>query len=146
MWRVPDEDDIAATLSTDEADAYSQSAGFSADVVRRLVERTCDYVRDALRSNGKVRMSPLPFEIPSGTVSKAMDYLVVDLLKRFSLQVSEPRQKARESAEAYFAKIAAGEITPESYGSDGTEATSGPAIEVVSETRPRVTAAKLEGL
>jgi hypothetical protein len=75
-----------------------------------------------------------------------MDYLVVDLLKRFALPVSEPRQKARESAEAYFAKIAAGEITPESYGSDGTEATSGPAIEVVSETRPRVTADKLEGL
>ena len=146
MWRVPDEDDIAATLSTDEADAYSQSAGFSADVVRRLVERTCDYVRDALRSNGKVRMSPLPFEIPSGTISKAMDYLVVDLLKRFSLPVSEPRQKARESAEAYFATIAAGEITPESDGSDGTEATSGPAIEVVAETRPRVSAAKLEGL
>ena len=80
------------------------------------------------------------------TGKAAMDYLVVDLLKRFSLPVSEPRQKARESAEAYFAKIAAGDITPESYGSDGTEATSGPAIEVVAETRPRVTAAKLEGL
>ena len=88
MWRVPDEDDIAATLSLEEADAYSQSSGFSADVVRRLVERTCDYVRDALRSNGKVRRSPVPFEIPSGTVSKAMDYLVVDLLKRFVTKVN----------------------------------------------------------
>ena len=99
MWRVPDEDDIAATLSTDEADAYSQSAGFSADVVRRLVERTCDYVRDALRSNGKVRMSPLPFEIPSGTVSKAMDYLVVDLPKRFSPR--PPRWKAGAAPSGY---------------------------------------------
>ena len=108
MWRVPDNDDIAATLSQKETDAYSRSSGFSPDVVRRLIERTCDFVRDALRSNGNVRMSPVPFEIPSGTVSKAMDYLVVDLLKRFSLVVIEARQKARESAEAYFAKIAAG--------------------------------------
>ena len=103
MWRVPDNDDIAATLSQKETDAYSRSSGFSPDVVRRLIERTCDFVRDALRSNRNVRMSPVPFEIPTGTVSKAMDYLVVDLLKRFSLAVSEPRQKARESAEAYFA-------------------------------------------
>ena len=29
MWRVPDEDDIAATLSQEEADAYSQSAGLN---------------------------------------------------------------------------------------------------------------------
>ena len=146
MWRVPDTDDIAATLSQKEIDAYSRSAGFSADVVRRLVERTCDWVRDALRSNGNVRMSPVPFEIPSGTVSKAMDYLVVDILKRFSLPVSDPRKDARAAAEAYFAKVAAGEITPESYGADATDATSGPAAEVVVDVRPRVTAAKLEGL
>lgn len=146
MWRVPDTDDIAATLSMEEIDAYSCSAGFSPDVVRRLVERTCDFVRDALRSNGNVRMSPVPFEIPSGTISKAMDYLVVDILKRFSLPVSDPRKEARAAAEAYFAKIAAGEITPESYGADATDTTGGPGCVVVASSRLRATTGKLEGL
>ena len=37
MWRVPDSDDIAATLSMEETDAYSASAGFSADLFSTTV-------------------------------------------------------------------------------------------------------------
>ena len=145
MWRQLSKEDLLAKLEENEINAFSKRS-WTVDPIPAILDMTGDMVRDACRSNGNVRISPEEHAIPSGCVTFATDYAVVDLLKRFSLPVSEPRQKARESAEAYFAKIAAGDITPESYGSDGTEATSGPAIEVVAETRPRVSAAKLEGL
>lgn len=145
MWRTPDREDLEATLSAAEAAAFTRRPD-GGSAWRRLLERTCELARDALRSNGRVRLSPEPHALPGGCVSKAMDYLAYDVLKRLDLPLSEARAEARRAAEEYFAKVAAGQVTPESYGSDGTGATGGPAIEVVAEARPRVTAAKLEGL
>ncbi len=145
-WRKPDRADIEATLSPEECEAFMSGESPSEVVFERLLERTADYVRDALRSNGKVRLSPTPFEIPGGCISKAMDYLAVDILKRFSLPVSDARKKAREDAEAYFARVASGEITPESHGVSTTVPSGGPAIEVVRDARRRVSPEKLEGL
>ncbi len=145
-WRKPDRADIEATLSQRECEAFLRGTDPSDVVFNRLLERTCDYVRDALRSNGKVRLSPTPYEIPGGCISKAMDYLAVDILKRISLAITPERQRAREDAEAYFAKIASGETTPESHGVAGTVPSGGPAIEVVRDARRRVSPEKLEGL
>ena len=138
MWREIDDEDIVATLSRLEVEAFQQSADFAAEPVRRLFQRTAAMVRDACRSNGNVRLSPQPYAIPEGCISKAADYLAVDILKRFDLNVSEPRAKARETAERYFESIAKGDITPESYMADPTGQTGGPAVELVSSYPDRV--------
>ena len=145
-WRKPPEDDIVATLSHEELDAFKADGGWSADPVELLCRRASALVRDYLRTNGNVRMSPVEGEIPEGCISPAMDYLAFDVLKRFRLTVTQERKEARAAAIAYFEKIAAGKLQPESYGASEAAATGGPAIEVVTSSRRRADARRLEGL
>ena len=146
-WRRVDEYDLAATLSQQEIDAYRRSASLDgSDPVARLLDRTAALVRGYVATNGKVaRMGP-PGTLPESLVSPAMDYAAADVLKRVNVPMNEDRCKARERAEELFRDVAAGKYTPESDETDGTEATDGPAFEVVATSRGRVTAAKLEGL
>lgn len=146
-WRPVDEYDLAATLSQQEIDAYRRSASLDgSDPVARLLDRTAALVRGFVATNGKVaRMGP-PGTLPESLVSPAMDYAAADVLKRVNVPMNEDRRKARERAEELFRDVAAGKYTPESDETDGTEATDGPAIEVVATVRDRVSAAKLEGL
>ena len=117
-WRKPTEDDIVATLSHEELEAYKADGGWSSDPVDLLCRRAAALVRDYLRTNGNVRMSPNEGEIPEGCLSPAMDYLAFDVLKRFGVSISQDGQAAPPAALAYFEKIAAGKLQPESYAAD----------------------------
>lgn len=143
-WRKPTEDDIVATLSRDEVEAYRQD--FETDTIRTLLDRTASLVRGYLATNGNIRLSPDDHEIPEATISPAMDYLVVDILKRIGIEPTDIRKEARREAKAYFEKIADGRLTVESYGRPETESTGGACAVVIRNDRDRVTARKLEGL
>lgn len=146
-WRTADENDLAATLSQNEVDAYRRSASLDgSDPVARLLSRTAALVRGYIATNGKVaRMGPSG-TLPESLISPAMDYAAYDVLKRLPVPVNEDRRRARERAEDLFRDVAQGKYTPESDGAEDAAPTDGPAIEVVATVRDRVSAAKLEGL
>ena len=146
-WRTVDENDLAATLSQQEVDAYRRSASLDgSDPVARLLSRTAALVRGYIATNGKVaRMGPSG-TLPESLISPAMDYAAFDMLKRVNVPVNEDRRRARERAEDLFRDVAQGKYTPEADGADDAASTDGPAIEVVATVRDRVSAAKLEGL
>ena len=146
-WRTVDENDLAATLSQGEIDAFRQDASLDgSDPVARLLSRTVAMVRGYIATNGKVRRMGPSGTLPESLISPAMDYAATDVLKRIDVQLNEDRRKARERAEDLFKDVAAGKYTPESDDADDTASTDGPAIEVVCTVRDRVSAAKLEGL
>ena len=146
-WRTVDENDLAATLSQGEIDAFRQDASLDgSNPVARLLTRTVAMVRGYIATNGKVRRMGPSGTLPESLISPAMDYAAADVLKRIDVQLNEDRRKARERAEDLFKDVAAGKYTPESDDADDTAPTDGPAIEVVCTVRDRVSAAKLEGL
>ena len=146
-WRTIDETDLAATISQEEVDAYRASGPVDgSDPVARLLSRTVAMVRGYIATNGKVRRMGPSGTLPESLISPAMDYAAADILKRPNVELNEDRRKARERAEDLFRDVASGKYTPESDDADDTASTDGPAIEVVSTVRDRVTAAKLEGL
>lgn len=145
MWRVPTEDDIVATLSREEIEAF-RTGEYEKDPVQTLLARAASYVRGYLSTNGNIRLSPNEHEIPEATISPAMDYLAVDILKRLSIPISDDRKEARREAVAYFDKIATGKLAVESYGSADDKSTGGPAIEIVTSSRIRTDAHRIEGL
>ena len=137
MWRTLTRDDLIAKQSESEAIAFSKKA-WAVDPIPPLLEMTADFVRDACRSNGNVRLSPEPHAIPSGCITKALDYAIYDLLKRIGTPIGKDREKAREKAEQYFDDIAKGKINPESYGAADTATSGGPAVSLVSTSPDRV--------
>lgn len=145
-WRKPTEADIVATLSRDEVEAYRASSDFEDDPIARLLDRTAAFVRGYLATNGNIRMSPDDHEIPEATISPAMNYLAVDILKRIDINPSDARRDARREAVSYFDKIATGKITVESYGGSADDKTGGACAVVINNARPHVTSHKLEGL
>ena len=146
-WRTVDENDLAATLSQGEIDAFRQDASLDgSDPVARLLTRTVAMVRGYIATNGKVRRMGHSGTLPESLISPAMDYAAADVLKRLNVPLNDDRRKARERAEDLFERVASGKFTPESDDADDTAPTDGPAIEVVSTVRERVSAAKLEGL
>ena len=146
-WRTVDENDLAATLSQGEIDAFRQDASLDgSDPVARLLARTVAMVRGYIATNGKVRRMGSSGTLPESLISPAMDYAAADVLKRINVPLNDDRRKARERAEDLFKDVAAGKYTPESDDADDTASTDGPAIEVVCTVRSRVSAAKLEGL
>lgn len=146
-WRAVDENDLAATISQGEIDAFRQDASLDgSDPVARLLTRTVAMVRGYIATNGKVRRMGPSGTLPESLISPAMDYAASDVLKRINVPINDDRRKARERAEDLFKDVAAGRYTPESDGADDAASTDGPAIEVVCTVRDRVSAAKLEGL
>lgn len=145
-WRAVDESDLAATTAQSEVEAFRADGALDgSDPVARLLTRTVAFVRGYIARNGNVAMGPSG-TLPESLISPAMDYAASDVLKRIGVPLNEDRRKAREDALRLFRDVASGAFTPESYGASGSASTGGPAIEVVAETRPRVTAPKLEGL
>ena len=144
MWRKPTEDDIVATLSRNEVEAYRKD--FEIEAVERLLSDTVAYVRTYIRSNGNVRMDPDESTLPASCISPAMDYAAFKLLKRRNVKVNADRETAYNDAMTYFRDVAAGKVNPESYGSATTDTTGGPAVEIVTSSRPRTDASRLEGL
>ena len=146
-WREVDENDLAASVSQGEIDAFRQDASLDgSDPVARLLARTVAMVRGYIATNGKVRRMGRSGTLPESLISPAMDYAAADVLKRLAVPLNDDRRKARERAEDLFKDVAAGKYTPESDDADDTASTDGPAIEVVCTVRDRVSAAKLEGL
>ena len=146
-WRTVDENDLAATLSQGEIDAFRQDASLDgSDPVARLLTRTVAMVRGYIATNGKVRRMGRSGTLPESLISPAMDYAASDVHKRIGVPLNDDRRKARENALKLFQDVAAGKYTPESDDADDTASTDGPAIEVVCTVRDRVSAAKLEGL
>lgn len=146
-WRTVDENDLAATISQGEIDAFRQDASLDgSDPVARLLARTVAMVRGYIATNGKVRRMGPSGTLPESLISPAMDYAAADVLKRINVPLNDDRRKARERAEDLFKDVAAGKYTPESDDADDTASTDGPAIEVVCTVRDRVSSAKLEGL
>ena len=144
MWRKPTEDDIVATLSRNEVDAYRKD--FEIEAVERLLSDTVAYVRTYISSNGNVRMDPDETTLPASCISPAMDYAAFKLLKRRNVKVNADRETAYNDAMTYFRDVAAGKVNPESYGSATTDTTGGPAVEIVTSSRSRMDAERLEGL
>ena len=145
-WRIPTEDDVIATISMAELQAYKQSANWQEDPVDILCHRAAAMVRDALRTNGNVGMSPNEYEIPEGCISAAMDYVCFDVVKRNGGTVTKERKEARRAAEKLFERIANGEYTPMGWTARETDATGGAGATIVKRSRPRVTPESVEGL
>ena len=127
MWRTLTRDDLVSKQSEQEANAFSKKA-WTIDPIPPILTMTADFVRDACRSNGNVRLSPEPHSIPGGTITKALDYAIYDLLKRIGVPIGKDREKAREKVEIYFDDIAKGKINPESFGTSDTAQSGGPAV------------------
>ena len=92
-WTKPTRDDLTATVSAEEVDAFGDSADF-ADAVSGILSRTTNLVRGYVRAGG-AKVPAEPGTIPPSLLAPAMDYAAFDLLKRFNIPVSEDRRKAR---------------------------------------------------
>ncbi len=144
-WRTITQEDMIGALSAAEIEAYQRSTDY-AEVLSSILRDTAELVRSYCRSHGNVRMSPQAGTIPASLVSPALDYAVVQLLKRMPVRISEPRIQARDAALRIFRDVGEGRHTPESYG-DAPDAASGKvSIEIARQSRRRVTAENLEGL
>lgn len=143
-WRKLTENDLIATLSRKEVDAYRND--FEVDAVAVLLADTASWARGYIRTNGNVKLSPDESEIPASCVSPAMDFAAFRILKRLNLNPNEARTKAYNDALDYFKDVAAGRINPESYSADSTSPTGGACAVVIENARTRVSSHKLEGL
>lgn len=110
-WIMPTRDDLTATVSAEEVDAFGDSADF-ADAVSGILSRTTNLVRGYVRAGG-AKVPAEPGTIPPSLLAPAMDYAAFDLLKRFNIPVSEDRRKARADAVALFEKVAERKISVE---------------------------------
>lgn len=116
MWRKPTLEDISATLSEKEIEAYRTSIMAQAnDPIEELLYRGASLVRSYCRANRAISLSPNEYEIPEGLVSPLCDYVAYDILKRLPLVINEDRKQARKDAVLMFEKVANGTLTPESY-------------------------------
>lgn len=116
MWRKPTLEDISATLSEKEIEAYRTSIVVSSnDPIEELLYRGASLVRSFCRANRAISLSPNEYEVPEALVSPLCDYVAYDILKRLPLVINEDRKQARENALSLFEKVASGSITPESY-------------------------------
>lgn len=116
MWRKPNLQDLSATLSEKEIEAYRNSINSEvADPVEDLLFRGASFVRGFCRANRAIKLSPLECEIPESLVSPLCDYVAYDVLKRLPLAINEDRKQARENALALFKDVASGNLIPESY-------------------------------
>ena len=79
MWRKINLDDIAATFSQAELDAYRRSDSDGAgnpDPVGDLLARTVEMIRRYIRANKVARLSPDASAISDFLISPACDYAV----------------------------------------------------------------------
>lgn len=144
-WRAITRADVTASLTLKEAENYQRSAEFGEDPLPILIERTTAYARLAIRSNGRVRMSPDATTLPVSVISPACDYMIFDILKRIDVEVGEDRRRARQQAIDFFDRITKGEVTPEGWDEPETQDTGHSAAQLISSSPQRVTPMNLEG-
>lgn len=144
-WRAITRADVTASLTLKETESYQRSVDFGDDPLPILIERTTAYARLAIRSNGRVRMSPDATTLPVSVISPACDYMIFDILKRIDVEVGEDRRRARQQAIDFFDRIQKGEVTPEGWDEPETQDTGHSAAQLISSSPQRVTPFKLEG-
>ena len=144
-WRAITRADVTASLTLKETESYQRSVDFGDDPLPILIERTTAYARLAIRSNGRVRMSPDASTLPVSVISPACDYMVFDILKRIDVEVGEDRRRARQQAIDFFDRIQKGEVTPEGWDEPETQDTGHSAAQLISSSPQRVTPLSLEG-
>ena len=144
-WRAITRADVTASLTLKETESYQRSVDFGDDPLPILIERTTAYARLAIRSNGRVRMSPDANALPVSVISPACDYMIFDILKRIDVEVGEDRRRARQQAIDFFDKIERGDITPEGWDEPETQDTGHSAAQLISSSPQRVTPLSLEG-
>ncbi len=144
-WRAITRADVTASLTLKETESYQRSVDFGDDPLPILIERTTAYARLAIRSNGRVRMSPDATTVPVSVISPACDYMIFDILKRIDVEVGEDRRRARQQAIDFFDKIERGDITPEGWDEPETQDTGHSAAQLISSSPQRVTPRGLEG-
>lgn len=144
-WRAITRADVTASLTLKETENYQRSVEFGDDPLPILIERTTAYARLAIRSNGRVRMSPDASTLPVSVISPACDYMVFDILKRIDVEVGEDRRRARQQAIDFFDRITKGEVTPEGWDEPENEDTGHSAAQLISSSPQRVTPMNLEG-
>ena len=146
MWRKISQDDVIASMSVAEIDQFKNSANWDSDPVEILIRRTTAFVRDQMRTNGNVRLSPDESLLPAGVIGHAVDLIVFDICKRLGGSVTEERKLAKEAADKYFERISRRWITVESYGANEIEPSAGAAIQIVHQSHHRLTDGNLENL
>ena len=126
MWRKPELRDIAAKLNQKELDAYRAHPDFKSvsDPVTDLLAMTAESVRNFCRTNKTVSLSPEQGSIPEGLISFAMDIAAYDVLTRINAPVNEARKAKWEKALEWLEKVASGQLTPESWSSEGDDDTA----------------------
>ena len=144
-WRAITRADVTASLTLKETESYQRSVDFGDDPLPILIERTTAYARLAIRSNGRVRMSPDANALPVSVISPACDYMIFDILKRIDVEVGEDRRRARQQAIDFFDRIQKGEVTPEGWDEPETQDTGHSAAQLISSSPQRVTPLSLEG-
>ena len=145
MWRVATSDDLAATLSDQEIEAYRTSFTGEAEPIELLLNRTAAMFRAAIRTGGRARMSRIPYAIPESVISKAMDYAAFDVLKRLDIAINDDRRKAREEAEDLLKRLERGEFEVESDGETDADNVGRHAAQLVSVAPNRITPNGLNG-
>ena len=134
-WIKPTRDDLTATLSQRETDAFSRSSGFTDDVVDGILSRTSDLVRGFVRAGG-AKVPAQTGTIPPALLAPAMDYAAFDLLKRFDIPASEDRRKARTDAVALFEKVAERKLAVEPADDEEVAAAAVAASPVAAPPNP----------
>ena len=145
MWRIATSDDLAATLSDQEIEAYRTSFTGEAEPIELLLNRTAAMFRAAIRTGGRARMSRIPYAIPESVISKAMDYAAFDVLKRLDIAINDDRRKAREEAEDLLKRLERGEFEVESDGETDADNVGRHAAQLVSVAPNRITPNGLNG-
>ena len=114
-WRKPTEDDLFATLSRSEVDAFREDGPFASDPVEQVLARTVELVRGKCATSAAVRLCPDAGTIPCSLMAAAMDFAAYDVLTRLNLQVNEDRRRKREWAQEQFDAVASGRLAVESW-------------------------------
>ncbi len=145
MWRIATSDDLAATTSDMEIEAFRTSYTGEGDPVQQLLNRTAARFRAAIRTGGRARMSKIPYAIPESVISPAMDYAAFDVLKRLDIVPNEARTKARTDAQELLKRLEEGTFEVESDGETDADNVGRNAAQLVSVAPPRITPNGLNG-
>lgn len=112
-WRKLTEDDLVASLSRKEVEAYRSSAGDGDDPVEAQLAAVAAFVRGCVRSGGRARLAADAGAVPESLLPASVDYLRWQVLTRQNMPVNESRTRAYEAALALFERVRAGEFVPE---------------------------------
>lgn len=126
-WRTVTENDLSATLSQEEIDAFRATSP-GGDAVASQIADTVAYVRGLVRSSpARVRLDPDDSTLPASLIRPAMDYLRFGVLTIANAgEVSQSRTLAYNKACELFELIRRGEFVPESAGgTDGAGTVAG---------------------